>query len=97
MICKLKPYKAPGLDGIQNVVLQKCIDTIIDHLYYLFRAILEFDSYPSRWRKSLTIVLRKPGKADYEVAKAYHPIGLLETISKLFSLLITTDLLFITE
>ena len=45
----------------------------------------------------LTIVLCKPGKADYGVAKAYCPIGLLETISKLFSILIATDLLFITE
>ena len=79
------------------MVLQKCVDTIIDHLYYLFHTILEFNSYPSRWRKLLTIILCKPGKVDYEVTKAYCPIGLLKTISKLFSLLIATDLSFITE
>ena len=27
-IRKLKPFKAPSLDGIQNIILQMCIDTI---------------------------------------------------------------------
>ena len=96
-VSKLKPFKAPGIDGIQNIVLQKCIDTIIDHLYFLFRAILEHNAYPTSWLSSLTIVLRKPGKTSYDVAKAYRPIGLLTTISKLFSTLVATDLSFITE
>ena len=33
---KLQPYKVPGEDGIQNIVIQKCIKTIIDHLYYTY-------------------------------------------------------------
>ena len=96
-VSKLKPYKAPGIDGIQNIVLQKCINTIIDHLYFLFRAILEHNAYPTSWLSSLTIVLHKPGKTSYDVAKAYRPIGLLITICKLFSTLVATDLSFITE
>ena len=96
-IHRLKPHKALGLDRIQNVVLQKCVNTIIDHLYYLFHAILELGVYPSRWLVLLTIVLCKPGKATYNVTKAYHLIGLIETIGKLFSTLVATDLSFITE
>jgi hypothetical protein len=94
---KLKPFKAPGVDGIHNVVLQECIDTIIDNLYYIFRAILIHKSYPTRWLTLLTVVLRKAGKIAYNVAKAYRPIGLLDTIGKLFSSLIAEDLSFLVE
>ena len=97
VVSKLKPYKASGLNGIPNVVLQKCINTIINHLYYIFWAILELDTYPSRWLAILTVVLCKPGKAAYNIAKAYHPIGLLEMLSKLFSTLVAADLSYITE
>ena len=45
-IKKLKPFKAPEADGIQNIVIQKCTETIIDHLYFIFHAILELDTYP---------------------------------------------------
>ena len=44
-ICKLRPYKAPGPDGIPNIVLQKCFDVIADHLIYIYRAILELEDY----------------------------------------------------
>ena len=43
------------------------------------------------------IVLRKPGKPVYNVAKAYHTIGLLDTIGKLFSTLVAADLSYLTE
>ena len=70
-IKKLKSYKAPGKDGIQNVIIQKCVDTIIDYLYYIYRAVLELDEYPSHWLIILTIVLRKAGKVANNVAKSY--------------------------
>ena len=89
---KLSAYKAPGPDGIPNVVLKKSIDLISDHLYYLFRAIFEIDVYPDEWKESITVVLRKPGKPSYEVPKAYRPIALLNTMGKLFSTLIADDL-----
>ena len=97
VIQKLKPYKAPGVNEIQNIVLQKCVNSLIDHLFYLFKAILEFNTYPMHWLMILTIVLHKPGKAEYNVAKAYRPISLLETIGKLFSTLVAADLSFLAE
>ena len=33
-MAKLKPYKAPGPDGIPNIVLTKCADLLLDRLYY---------------------------------------------------------------
>ena len=96
-IKKLKPFKAPGEDGIQNIVLQQCVNVIIDHIYFIFHTILELDAYPDRWLIILTIILRKAGKTSYNYAKLFCPIGLLNTLGKLFSSLVATDLSFLTE
>ena len=84
----LKPYKVPRVDSLQNIVLQKCVKNITDYIYFIFWAILDFEEYPPCWLIILTIVLHKPGKATYNVAKAYRPIGLLEMLGKLFSTLV---------
>ena len=97
VIKKLKAYKAPGEDGIQNIVIQECVDMIINYLYYIYRAVLKLNEYPSHWLIVLTIILRKAGKAAYNVAKSYHPIGLLDTLGKLLSALVAADLSYITE
>lgn len=96
-IQNLSPYKALGIGSIQGIILQNCVDSIIDHLYYLFCTILELDTHPSHSLIILTIILHKPGKAACNVTKAYHPIGLLETIGKFFSTLVAKDLFFITK
>ena len=89
---KLEAYKAPGPDGIPNVVLKKCIDKLANRLYYIYRAIFELDVYPDEWKESTTIVLRKPGKPSYEEPKAYRPIALLNTLGKLFSSIMADDI-----
>ena len=43
------------------------------------------------------LVLCKPGKPAYDVAKAYRPIGLLDTIGKLLSILVAADLSHLAE
>jgi len=40
-LCKLKPYKAPGPDGILNIVLTKCADLLIDRLIRIYNAMFE--------------------------------------------------------
>ena len=73
-------------------MLKKSIKAIVTHLYFIFRAIFELETYPSEWKESITVVLRKPGKPSYQEPKAYRPIALLNTIGKLFSSLIADDL-----
>ena len=94
---KLQHYKVPGEDGIQNVIIQKCIKTIIDHLHCIYRAVLDLNVYPSYWLIILMIVLCKAGKPTYNVAKAYQPIGLLDMLGKLFSVLVARDLSYLAE
>jgi hypothetical protein len=96
-IKKLSLYKAPRPDGIPNVVLIKCVDVLIDHLFFIYRATFELNVYHPRWRESITVVLRKIGKAAYDLAKAYRPIGLIDTIGKLHGSLSTELLSYITK
>ena len=56
-INKLAPYKAPGPDGIPNIVLIKCFDIIADYLFHILQAIIEKGLYHDPWRESTTVVL----------------------------------------
>ncbi len=40
-IARFRPYKAPGLDGIPNIVLIKCADLLVNRLWTIFTAIAE--------------------------------------------------------
>ena len=94
---KLNPFKAPGANGIPNIVIKRCIDMLLPHLGPLFRATFELDTYPDEWRNSITKVLRNPGKADYTIPGAYRPIALLDTIGKVLSACVAEDLVKMTE
>ncbi|KAJ1309345.1 hypothetical protein OPQ81_006124 [Rhizoctonia solani] len=79
----MKPFKAPGLDGLPACVYIHAIDLLDTHLLPIFRASLQLGIYPTAWCKSWTVVLCKLGKPDYGLTKAYHPIALLNVISKI--------------
>lgn len=93
----LSPYKAPGPNGIPNVVYIKCVDVLIDHIFFIYRAVLELRQYHGSWRESITVVLCKLGKADHGVAKAYRPVGLLNTLGKGFNMLASRYVSFLCE
>lgn len=96
-VTSLKPHKVPGPDGIPNVVLIKSIDILVDHLFFIYKAVFELNVYHDRWLTSSTLVLRKPSKPSYTVPNAYRPIGLLDTIGKLLSTLVAADITFLAE
>ena len=96
-LAKLKPFKAPGPDGIPNIVLTKCADTILNRLHNIYSAISEKGIYYAPWKQSTTVVLRKPGKPRYDTPKAYRPIALLNTMSKVLTAIMAELLTFYTE
>ncbi|KAF9017461.1 hypothetical protein BDZ89DRAFT_921417, partial [Hymenopellis radicata] len=77
-----KAYGAPGPSGIPNVALQSAEKFFTDTLYSILMASLRIRYYPQRFRIFKTIVLRKPGRSDYTIAKSYRPIALQETMGK---------------
>ena len=96
-ISKLKPYKAPGPDGIPNIVLSKCANLLIDRHYHIYRAILNNGLYYVPWKEFHMVVLRKPGKPHYDTPKAYHPIVLLCMIWKVLTATVVEQITYYTE
>jgi hypothetical protein len=96
-LARLKPFKAPGPDGIPNIVLSKCADIIESRFWYILTAIFEKGWYYAPWKNFTTVVLRKPGKPKYNVPKAYRPIALLNTMGKVLTSIVTEQLTYYTE
>ena len=96
-LARLKPYKAPGPDGIPNIVLTKCANIIIDRLLPIYSAMIEKVIYYAPWKLSTTVVLRKPGKPRYDTPKAYRPIALLNTLCKVLTAVAAELMTFYTE
>jgi hypothetical protein len=91
------PLKAPGPDRIINKALQARINPITAHLTRIFNQSLRLEYCPASFRASITAVLRKPGKANYAIPKAYRPIALLNTISKVMDAVIAWRLSYLVE
>ena len=92
-LASLSPYKAPGLDRVPNIVWKSCTKLTIPYLVHIFRASLHLRVYPGQWRESITCVLRKPGKARYDIPKAYWLVALLNTVAKLLSAIVTEGII----
>jgi hypothetical protein len=97
VIHTISPYKALGPDKIPNIMLKECVKVLIDHLFFIFRAVFELNVYHPKWLKSTTIILCKPSRAAYDVAKSYHPIRLINTILKVLSMLCSRHILYLAE
>ncbi|QRV86981.1 Reverse transcriptase from transposon X-element protein [Ceratobasidium sp. AG-Ba] len=91
-ILDLKPLKAPGPDGLPACVYIEGVELLAPLLQRAFLASLTHGIYPTYWRHSRTVVLRKPGKPDYTVSKAYRPIALLNVVGKILSSCVATRL-----
>ena len=94
---RLKPYKAPGRDGIPNVVLVKCSDILADRLLGIYSAMLELNLQYEPWKCFTTVVLRKPGKPRYDLPKAYRPIALLNTMAKVLTAIVADHVSYLTK
>ena len=66
-ITSLNPHKAPGIDGIPNIVLKRNTDFITPHLLQILWATLKMGVYAGQWKEIVTCVLHKPGKPRYNI------------------------------
>ncbi|KAF7116131.1 hypothetical protein CNMCM5793_004151 [Aspergillus hiratsukae] len=79
-----KAGKASGEDGILNSLWHKLIDIplILQVLGQLFNACMRARFNPSHFQHPITVVLRKEGKSDYQLAESYRPVALLNALGK---------------
>ena len=92
-IHKLNPFKAPGANGIPNIVIKQCADTLIPFIGPIFHTTFSLEVYLDTWKDSITRVVKNLGKPNYRVPGAYRPIALLDTISKVLLSCMAEDLI----
>ena len=96
-LAKLKLYKAPGPDGIPNIVLTRCANTISDRLYHIYSAILKLGIYYAQWRILTAVVLHKLRKHHCDTPKAYRLIALLNIMLKVLTAIMADIMTYYTE
>jgi ribonuclease HI len=96
-IFKSNPWKAPGADGIPAMVWRQVWPVASKWIYHIFKCSLQEGVIPQQWRNARIIPLRKLGKPDYTVAKAYRPISLLSTLGKALEALVAERISYMVE
>ena len=56
-IANLSPHKAPGPDGIPNIVLKESSEIITVPLTNIYKALIRFNIYYDPWREFTTVML----------------------------------------
>ncbi|KAJ5552062.1 reverse transcriptase [Penicillium frequentans] len=91
--------KAPGEDAIPNALWHKLIKipVVASTLHQLFNAYVRTGYNPGHFQRSITVVLRKAGDRDYQEAKSYRPVALLNTIAKFLESIIARRISYAVE
>jgi hypothetical protein len=79
------------------IVWRKLWPTIKNEVTALFQSSLRKGYLPHQWRHAKIIPLKKPGKPDYAVARAWRPISLLSTLGKTMEAVLAERLSYIAE
>ena len=66
-------------------------------MFWLYTTSLDLGHTPIAWKTARIVTLRKLGKADYTVPKAFRPISLLPTISKGLEAVVAARLSYMAE
>src|SRR5216110_195975 len=94
---KLAPEKASGPDEIANTVIKKTLPLIEQYLQALMQASIDLGHFPKPFKQTNMVVLRKPGKPDYTVTKAYQPIALENTLGKVLESVMVDTISYLME
>jgi hypothetical protein len=92
-----KGTTAPGEDGLPTLIWKRLWKYLGNIITRIFTSSIELRYHPQRWRSARIIVLRKPGKPDYSLPRAYRPISLLNTLGKLLEAVMARRLSFFVE
>ena len=83
MLKQLKNQSALGLSGIGWFLLKRGWPFVGALLANIFTACVRLAHHPTHWKEAKVVVIPKPDKPNYSLAKVHQPISLLEMMSKL--------------
>jgi hypothetical protein len=94
---KLAPKKALGPDSISNLVLKKTFPIIKHHIMALAQASVNTGHFPTLFKSTTIVVLRKLCKLDYTKPNAYRSIALENILEKVLESIIADLLSYLIE
>lgn len=83
----MKPFKSPGADSIQNILLKNLPPSAICWLTHTINACLKYSYWPTSFKTAKIIPILKQGKPPSE-AQSYRPISLLNAMGKILEKII---------
>ncbi len=92
-----KADNAPGPDQLPNRVLKLGSQLLIPVLTRLFQASIDLQYWPDQFKQATVVVLRKEAKPDYQDPKAYRPVALLNTLSKVMEFVLARRIAYQAE
>lgn len=95
-IKSLKNKKAPGHDGIRNILLKRLPNKANILITHIFNACMRLSYFPVKWKRANVLTFKKPGK-DPKNPNNYRPISLLPTLGKLFEKCIMKSINFFVQ
>ena len=96
-VFRSNPKKAPGVDEITFEMWKRLLQYIGPWIHWLYQTSVDLGYVPKSWRTARIVALKKPGKADYTIPKAYRPISLLPTISIGLEVIMASRLSYLAE
>lgn len=91
------PHKAPGLDGLPNIVWRELWPVLHAQIHRLLSLSISTGRLPEAWKVAKIIPSRKGDKRDYTKAASYRPISLLSSLGRSLELVIAERISFIAE
>lgn len=83
----LRNGKAPGRDGVTNIMLKHLPITAVDGLIRIFNRAYYLNYWPTQFKTSIVIPVHKKGKPA-TLVDSYRPVSLLSSVSKLYERLV---------
>ncbi|GBN12233.1 RNA-directed DNA polymerase from mobile element jockey [Araneus ventricosus] len=81
IVKKIPNGKAPGYDGIDNIIVKVIFNSFPSLLSDFFNKCLELKCFPDPLKIRLVIMFHKTGKEEQNI-KSFRPISLLPTLGK---------------
>jgi hypothetical protein len=66
-------------------------------IWELFQTLMDEGYVPTQWREAKIVPLKKPGKGDYMIVKAWRPISLLATLGKIMEAVVAEHISYMVE
>jgi len=95
-LIKCNNSSAPGPDKLMWRHLKTILkqDICYSHIINIADACINLGHWPNHFKCSFIVIIPKPNKPVYDHPKSFHPIVLLNTLSKLIEKVVTERLQF---